>query len=141
MWKKELDVQILSYSTGHIDTLVKETGVDCRWRFTGFYGCPETKNRKHSWTLLKRLSKERQEPWLCAGDFNEIMLTHEKKGKTKRLSKQMEEFQEATSFAGLKDLRFEGTPFTWTNGREGVNCVWERLDRALACNQWKEKFP
>lgn len=32
-------------------------------------------------------------------------------------------------------------PFTWTNKRQGVDCVFEKLDRAYCDEHWKEIFP
>ena len=43
------------------------------WRFTGFYGEPRRERRHRSWELLHFLSNQSSAPWLCAGDFNEIL--------------------------------------------------------------------
>lgn len=38
LWRKDVDVNLLSYSTNHIDADVALPGEESRWRFTGFYG-------------------------------------------------------------------------------------------------------
>ena len=40
-WKKDLDLQVMSSSHNHIDALIIR-GNENGWRFTGFYGAPET---------------------------------------------------------------------------------------------------
>ena len=54
--------------------------VDDAWRITGFYENPITANLEHSWALLKHLSLKLNLPWLCMGDFNEIVKAEEKMG-------------------------------------------------------------
>ena len=56
LWKNSLQVDILSYSPGHIDAIVSEEQGMKKWLFIGFYGHPETRKRSESWTLLEDLS-------------------------------------------------------------------------------------
>ena len=87
--------------------------------------------RKHeSWTLLKHLHSRSTAPWLCYGDFNEILTMEEKQGGLIRPLRPMQEFREALLQCGLVDLGFQGNIFTWSNGQEGEGFVQERLDRA-----------
>lgn len=81
-------------SIHHIDVWVRSGLGENAWRFTGFYGWPETHNRHLSWELLAELAGQGQEPWVCAGDFNEILLDSEKKGGRERAVWQMENFRE-----------------------------------------------
>ena len=80
LWRNSLQVDIMSYSPGHIDAIVSEEQGMKKWRFAGFYGHPETNKRGESWSLLKDLSRQSKLPWVCMGDFNEIMHTKEKVG-------------------------------------------------------------
>lgn len=54
---------------------------DLVWRYTGFYGYLEESNKQLSWNLLSNLNNQFELPWLCGGDFNEIMDETEKKGE------------------------------------------------------------
>ena len=78
-WKKDFDLQVLSSSHNHIDVLING-GKENVWRFTGFYGAPETQLRMESWNLLRELNNRFSVPWLCGGDFNELLKSHEKSG-------------------------------------------------------------
>ena len=42
---------------------------------------------------------------------------------------------------GLIDINFSGNPYTWSNGREGLANIKERLDRAFANERWRLIFP
>ena len=78
-WKSDLDVDVQTFSTNHIDAIVNQR-VDNAWRFTGFYEDPNTANQENSWGLLRALSHQFNLPWVCMGDFNEILLANEKMG-------------------------------------------------------------
>ena len=79
LWRGDVQLRVVSSSLNHVDTIVNE-GRDNTWRFTGFYGAPETSNRHITWNLLRNLNAQYDFPWLCAGDFNEIFKSHEKMG-------------------------------------------------------------
>lgn len=87
-------------------------GKDNVWRFTGFYGALETHLRTKSWVLLKDLHNWSDLPWLCAGDFNELLKSHEKLGGQLRPYWQMQQFREALDECRLLDLGFVGHKFT-----------------------------
>lgn len=80
-------------------------------------------------------------PWLCLGDFNEILSSEEKQGRILRSLRLMEEFRSVLLHCELIDLGFNGNRFTWRNGRRGDAYVQERLDRACATTKWKDIFP
>ena len=53
----------------------------------------------------------------------------------------MNEFREALERCQLSDLGFIGYPYTWNNKRPGLANTRQRLDRAIATESWKTKFP
>uniref|UniRef100_A0A2N9J2I4 DUF4283 domain-containing protein n=1 Tax=Fagus sylvatica TaxID=28930 RepID=A0A2N9J2I4_FAGSY len=120
-----------NYSQSHIDTIIDGRSEEA-WRFTCFYGAPETHHRHQSWDLLRSLHSQFSIPWCCAGDFNEIIRLEEKQGRAQRPDSQMQAFREALDDCGFHDLGYSGAPFTWCNNRFSGPTVWERLDRALA---------
>ena len=99
-WKKDFDVKVESSSLNHIDIIINGDKENA-WSFTGFYRAPETQLRIDSWNLLRNLNGQSSLPWLCAGDFNEILKSHEKLGGRLRPYRQMLLFREALVECGL----------------------------------------
>ncbi|XP_070683541.1 uncharacterized protein [Malus domestica] len=110
-----------------------------KWRLTGFYGHPITANRHLSWALLKSLGQRSPLPWICMGDFNEILSMEEQLGGNQRRESQMDRFRKAIHACQLIDLGFIGIEYTWTDNRDDeVRC---RLDRVLTSQPWLNLFP
>uniref|UniRef100_A0A2N9FN80 Protein kinase domain-containing protein n=1 Tax=Fagus sylvatica TaxID=28930 RepID=A0A2N9FN80_FAGSY len=139
LWKKCVNIRVHSFSPSHIDAVVDEAS-DNAWRFTGFYGAPETHKREESWTLLRQLNSQNTLPWCCMGDFNELVRLEKKQGRHTRSERQMQMFRDVLDECGFVDLGFTGPKFTWTNNRVG-DMTWERLDKAVATPEWLLCFP
>ena len=80
LWKEEVNLNIQTYSPHHIDALIPNDEQHL-WRLTGFYGWPEESQKKESWQPLKHLHTRLSVPWLCWGNFNEILTSSENQGK------------------------------------------------------------
>jgi len=115
LWKKDFKLEIMGYARNYIDAIVVESHSGFKWRITGFYGHPETHRRKESWEQLKALNRKFQLPWICFGDFNEILSTGEKIGGARRPQKQIDDFVAALDCYGLRDLGYTGPDYTWCN--------------------------
>ena len=63
---------------------------------------------------MERLSHRSNLPWVCMGDFNEIMHAKEKEGGGVRPVRQMRAFCEAINKCQLRDLGYVGSDFTWS---------------------------
>ncbi|XP_074296243.1 uncharacterized protein LOC141624234 [Silene latifolia] len=137
-WKKGLRCEFVSASVHYMDFVVRDEGGD--WRVTGFYGWPAVSDRHLSWQLLRILGRQSGLPWMCVGDFNEILFANEMKGGT-RAQWQMNNFREAVDVCGLVDIQFEGYAFTWDNGQAGEANRQCRIDRAMGTNEWLDRFP
>ena len=124
--KKYVDFSVDTYSPNHIDAIINK-GKEDEWRFTGFYGEPNTRNHYISWAILRRLKSKYSLTWLCAGDFNEITRAHEKSGGRLRPSKQMEDFRDVLDECGFQDLRFSSNKFTWCNGHGEGHTMWGKV--------------
>uniref|UniRef100_A0A2N9GDA6 Reverse transcriptase domain-containing protein n=1 Tax=Fagus sylvatica TaxID=28930 RepID=A0A2N9GDA6_FAGSY len=140
LWRDEVQIVVHSHSIAHIDITIRIRGYR-DWHFTGFYGNLETSKRDDSWTLLRRLHRNDDLPWLVMGDFNELLDCSEKTGRLERHWYQIESFRQALSDCALADMGFQGNKFTWWNGRYGTDCVYERLDRGCCTTDWKTLFP
>ena len=137
-WSADVDVSILSFSLSHIDCFVK-ISTDF-FRFSGFYGSPETCNRSLSWSLLRRLKNVSCGPWLCMGDFNELLYPSDKKGGALRPEFCMDSFRSYIEDCNISPLVFNGPRFTFDNKHSDHSRTIERLDWALANDEWKNQF-
>ena len=93
------------------------------------------------WKLLRNLHTRSSLPWMCIGDYNEILTFEEKNGTNSRPLPPMLEVQSTLLFCGLIDLGYSGFLFTWQNGRFRAAYVEERLDSACASLGWSKLFP
>lgn len=78
------------------------------WRCTVIYDHPESRQKNHKWTLIKRLATLLSLHWLCFGDFNEILKTSEKLGENDRDVRMMLEFRNTMQECELMDLGWKG---------------------------------
>lgn len=139
LWRASSCCNILSFSQNHIDLIVTEVGLS--WRFTGFYSIPDQNHRRMSWDLLRSLANFNSLPWLCMGDFNDLLSIADKKGGAPHPSWLYRGFREAILDCNLSDLVLSGHSFTWSRGRGTPNFMEERLDRAMGNLGWHTCFP
>jgi exonuclease III len=79
-WKSGIKIDLKgALSRYHIDTEITEAD-GFVWRFMGIYGEPKVEERATTWRLLRTLKHQNDKPWLCIGDFNEILFAWEKEG-------------------------------------------------------------
>ena len=79
LWDSKWDVKLKTLSKSHIDVIVTEKdGVS--WRLIGIYGQLEKLKHIETWNLMRLLHQQVTLPWICIGDFNEILSTNEKQG-------------------------------------------------------------
>ena len=139
IWGGNVEIKIQSFSLNHIDAIICQEGREW-WRFSGIYGHPETENKSKTGELLKGLHDASRLPWVCGGDFNLMLFSHEKKGGNVFDASEAEIFREAVERCGLIDLGFVGYDYTWSNNQGGEDNIQERLDRCLATMEWKNMF-
>ena len=140
LWNNQSQIEVLSYSKFHIDVKVNGELMDESWRFIGFYGHFQTHKRGETWDLLRALHDQMVLPWLCAGDFNEILSDNEKQGGASRPAKQIQDFQDVVRECGFYEMQFSGSKFTWTRGT-GEGLIAERLDRSFVNDDFRDRFP
>ena len=125
LWIKELKAEVRSYSRYHIDVRIEEVKKGRAWSFIGFYENPKTSKRQCSWEILQRLKTNNALPWMCVGDFNEIISNEEKLGGVVRPKSQMAGFRETLEDCGLSEMKTIGAGFIWSKGK-GSNVILEK---------------
>lgn len=137
-WYSSIDLQVRNFSSSHIDSLIRVDGKE--WRFTGFYDHWDINKRMESWNLLRALGRQSLIPWLCSGDFNEILFQSEKKRGNRRADSLIFNFREALVDCDLFDCGFRGYPFTWANNHEN-GLIEEKIDRCFSNPGLESLFP
>ncbi|KAL5550204.1 hypothetical protein UlMin_000380 [Ulmus minor] len=135
-WKDHIVVKINSAARFYIDAFISSSDI-IPWRFSGIYGDPNPNQRKNTLELIQRLCLVDHGPWICCGDFNEILDVSEKFGGREKSQCGIDNFRCSINLCHLNNLGFEGDDcFTWSNGQ-----VFERLDRFFGNHSWLETFP
>ncbi|PWA33159.1 hypothetical protein CTI12_AA624890 [Artemisia annua] len=111
------------------------------WRGSGIYGWPTNQDKYRTWMLLHSLKSSSMLPWVCFGDFNEVLYTFEKVGARGCNMRELEAFAASCQECNLYDLGSRGTSMTWSNGRRGATNVQKRLDRFFTTPDWSILFP
>ena len=113
-WRSSIDILVEGSDKNHIDMIINKNK-ETDWHFTGFYGEPDTQKWIKYWNLLRTLKRKFQSPWLCAGDFNELVRGQKKLGGNTQSHNQMQLFHGAIDAYGFVDLG------TRVQGLLGVN--------------------
>lgn len=132
LWDKSSSVTVQRFSKYHIDASVQLEGQEETWRFTSFYGEPDTTKRNHTWTLLKKLAAQSQTGSLCLGDSNEVLSPTDKRGGALVPEWRMQAFRQTLSHCGLVELEFEVYQYTCMNKHEEETHIEIRLDKGVA---------
>lgn len=121
-----------------------ETPPDAPFFFTAIYAGNTVEERSELWVELLNLQHSHSldsSPWLVGGDFNEITHPAEHSATTvTSFTPQMVEFNSCLSQLEIRDLRFHGLRFTWSNKRP-EDPIAKKLDRALINEHWLDLHP
>lgn len=99
-WNNTTSVNLLPYWEYHIDAIISESGGD-PWRLTCVYGEAQTTDRYKTWDMLKSIKPASSLPWVCIGDFNEVLHRSEHVGVQERSYAQIEGFRDMVDVCGL----------------------------------------
>ncbi|KAK1661452.1 hypothetical protein QYE76_049611 [Lolium multiflorum] len=110
------------------------------WCTTFVYGEPRRDKHHEFWQLLRHLHSVWKGPWLCYGDFNEVLTHDEHYGLSERSDAHMLLFRECLEDCGLVDLGYTCPKYTWTNKQDADSNVRVRLDRAVANGAFTAMF-
>ena len=87
------------------------------------------------------MTKSFSGPWAIMGDFNSIKGSKEKKGGRHVGESSVNSLRDFINNTGVIDLDFIGPSFTWSNRREGLANIRQRLDQCLCDQEWQTLFP
>lgn len=139
-WKKTVKVQILFSNCNVIHTLITDTNANSSFHFSFVYGNLVAQQRKIFWATLRDLHQLNHKPWICSGDFNEILHTTDKDGGKKHSRNLTQAFKTFLTQKNMEELPQEGCRFTCCNNRR-IGTIQEKLDRCVANWEWRRSFP
>ena len=139
LWKGTNSISLIRFSYNFIDAEIEAPELG-KWRSIGFYGYLETSQHRESWDLLRLLSTSSSLPWVCIGDFSDLLAANEKRGNMAQPKWKLVGFQSAIADCNLVDLSMDGYQYTWERARGTDKWVEERLDKAFASEEWFRRF-
>ena len=83
-WEDGCEVKVQNFSRRHINVVVHSRNMNIDWKFTGFFDHPDATKCYESCNLIKNLERLTLHPWVCIGDFNEVMAESKKLGRNTR---------------------------------------------------------
>ena len=75
------------------------------------------------------------------GDFNEVLGGEDKFGGNQINLNRALEFKACLDSCNFVDLGFAGPKYTWTNKRQILDLILERMDRCFANPIWRILYP
>lgn len=140
LWKDEVSMHIQTYLPHHIDAIIL-TYLSAPWRIIGFYGYPKECCKHESEPCCTISMRDLSLPWVCIGNYNEILASEEKRRRFRKAFAPMLAFRNTLLHCGLVDMGYQGNMFTWKNGRPSDAFVQEWIDRACANGACRDLFP
>ena len=107
-WKGQDEVKILGTCKNLIDMEIEEEGSGKQCRAFWVYGPTDFEERQEVWKLMWEKRRNIEIPWLCVGDFNDILYEYEKEGGKRRAAKKIKGFRQMVENCKLIDLQFKG---------------------------------
>ena len=124
-----------------IHASVKVCASNLSWLFTAIYTSPRIAERRILWSNIEKVGQLHNLPWLMIGDFNEVLGGEDKFGGNHINLNRAIEFKDCLDSCNFVDLGFAGPKFTWTNKRQLLDLILERLDRCFANPVWRILYP
>jgi exonuclease III len=140
-WKKGVELEVVHFDHQVISALIYSDPPSSTWLLNVIRGPPERKMRKGIWSFMESIIKAFSGPWLIIGDFNSICSSEDKRGGNQGENYSANWFKNFMFNTGAIDLDFFGPQFTWSNKREGLANIKERLDRGVCDQDWQSMFP
>ncbi|XP_058784715.1 uncharacterized protein LOC131659557 [Vicia villosa] len=141
-WKSNaMDVFILENNDQFIHSRIKMEDSN-QWFFTAIYARPQENSKKMLWDDLKEISNNMREPWMMAGDFNDIAYVSDKRGGVAHSLSRCKRLRDRMDMCKVRGVEAKGPKFTWRGPIfSGGQRIYEKLDRALSNDDWRLMFP
>uniref|UniRef100_M1DHQ7 AP endonuclease/reverse transcriptase n=1 Tax=Solanum tuberosum TaxID=4113 RepID=M1DHQ7_SOLTU len=134
------EVTVESSSEQQLTVLLQNQPLSLSFYVTIVYAKCDSIQRLELWDELFSIANRMDKPWIIGGDFNVVLNSEEKIGGLPVRDADCEDFKTCIESCDLAQVKFKGSPFTWWNGRDGNDCIFERLDRILTNLKFQNSF-
>lgn len=111
------------------------------WLFSAIYGSPREGEREELWGALHQIAQQTTQPWMMAGDFNDILCADKQRGGGMVNDKKCKKFRYNIERCQLIDMGSEGPRFTWRGPiTKFATRLYKKLDRGLCNKAWRNEF-
>ena len=130
LWNADkVEVSSLANIEQEIHIVDKVRSLNSSWLFSAVYASPRSTERQILWNNLMRVAEIQNMPWVIAGDFNEPLVEEDKfGGRAVSVSRSLL-FKKCLDKCNMIDIGFSGPRYTWSNRREVLALIQERIDR------------
>ncbi|KAH7855081.1 hypothetical protein Vadar_021032 [Vaccinium darrowii] len=139
-WYNDIEIEVETSTKNLFHTVITDKADASCWAASFIYGCPSHVGKDIVWNEIREIARFERLPWLCIGDFNEILSIEDKKSGNPPCPRRLASFHTMLNECDLVDLEFKGPKFTWRNRRTDEGLIMERLDMAFANSKWRETF-
>jgi len=140
-WTNQVTLDVFRSTPDYIDMLYNDFQDDWTMRITCIHALYVYHTRQLFWDELREISYANTFPWLCIGDFNDVLYPWEKFGKKPADRNRMLSFRALINDCSIMELPNKGCKFTWMKNHMGDELVKECLDRAMCSMEWRLLFP
>ena len=140
-WQDDMNLQVIVKDKRFFHCVVNGNEINDKWFITLIQGPPYPVEKKKFWNLLRDTGDGCKDPWIIAGDFNEILDKGEKWGRKSFKPRKAELCLDFLRKMKMFDIGSVGPTFTWTNRRKGFALIKESVDKAVRNVEWQSIFP
>ena len=140
-WRSGVDVEVVFSNKNMIVALVYSNPPEAPWLLFAIYGPNQRSKKEKFWEMLENMVSTFSGPWVVIRDLNCIKRAKKKRGGCAVTESSVSHLRDFMSNTGAINLGFTGPSFTWSNRREGLANIKERLDQGLCDQEWQSLFP
>lgn len=112
LWHDNIVIHIERVSQHFFDTTCTDTRLGTPMRLTCVHAPATYQSRQQLWTDLCLIALSNILPWVCAGDFNEVLFPWENVGQWVPEPHRMHSFRDVLHDCSLMDMDSKGCAFT-----------------------------
>ncbi|KAM1691034.1 hypothetical protein ACFXTN_029871 [Malus domestica] len=139
-WDDSVQVEMIDSSKHFIDAKCDFVYSQCVFRFTRVYRTSYRAEKAEFWRGMIQKFDPDSIPWICGGDFNELLWGHKKSGGAEVGYNRPRYLEEFMCKLEIMDLGFNDPKFTWRGTRNG-QLVKAQLDKGLVNESWQSLWP